>query len=231
MTENTKDENSKLLTELISSVQKKNDKDKADSSIKSKQAKVIGIDTETEMAFVYFLDDVEQTQYSFYNKSGENIEEGDNVKVFYTSNPAKGWIGTRCGTVNKNNYTTYISAKITNNDNVDYDAIERPLINVLFSVDETDSDVLLQANHQCSVETEGTLSYTYKVDGIVQDFKPEQILTRGKHLIPHIYPMTLSKGSHNFSISMSSFFSMDFKTNAWRIRKNWLSLHRKNKKC
>lgn len=204
MTENTKDENSKLLTELISSVQKKNDKDKVDSSIKSKQAKVIGIDTETEMAFVYFLDDVEQTQYSFYNKSGENIEEGDNVKVFYTSNPAKGWIGTRCGTVNKNNYTNYISAKITNNDNVDYDAIERPLINVLFSVDETDSDVLLQANHQCSVETEGTLSYTYKVDGIIQDFKPEQVLTRGKHLIPHIYPMTLSKGSHNFSISMSS---------------------------
>lgn len=154
MTENTKDENSKLLTELISSVQKKNDKDKVDSSIKSKQAKVIGIDTETEMAFVYFLDDVEQTQYSFYNKSGENIEEGDNVKVFYTSNPAKGWIGLKSGatigdgiTINNNNaYTTAIHFTPTGFD-LTFDSSGGRFVNV-FTVTEDGAGNIIKITNE-----------------------------------------------------------------------------------
>ena len=51
-----RDENSELLTELISTVQKKNDKEKVDDSVKSKQARVIGVDDETHKVFVYFLE-------------------------------------------------------------------------------------------------------------------------------------------------------------------------------
>ena len=57
---NKKDENSELLTKLISTVQKKNDKEKVNDSVKSKQARVIGVDDETHKVFVYFLDDIEE---------------------------------------------------------------------------------------------------------------------------------------------------------------------------
>lgn len=95
-----RDENSELLTELISTVQKKNDKEKVDDSVKSKQARVIGVDNDTYTVYVYFLDDVEEKEYTFYNKIGEVINVGDTVKVFYTSNPAKGWIAERGGVPN-----------------------------------------------------------------------------------------------------------------------------------
>lgn len=97
---NKKDENSELLTKLISTVQKKNDKEKVNDSVKSKQARVIGVDDETHKVFVYFLDDIEEKEYKFLNKTGEVIGVGDTVKVFYTSNSAKGWIGERCGEPN-----------------------------------------------------------------------------------------------------------------------------------
>jgi hypothetical protein len=95
-----RDENSELLTELISTVQKKNDKEKVNDSVKSKQARVIGVDDETHKVFVYFLDDIEEKEYKFLNKTREVIGVGDTVKVFYTSNSAKGWIGERCGEPN-----------------------------------------------------------------------------------------------------------------------------------
>ena len=97
---NKKDENSELLAELISTVQKKNDSKKVDNSVKSKQARVIGVDDETYKVFVYFLDDIEEKEYTFLNKTGEVINTDDTVKVFYTSNPAKGWIAERGGVPN-----------------------------------------------------------------------------------------------------------------------------------
>ena len=97
---NKKDENSELLTKLISTVQKKNDSKKVDNSVKSKQARVIGVDDETYKVFVYFLDDIEEKEYTFLNKTGEVINTDDTVKVFYTSNPAKGWIAERGGVPN-----------------------------------------------------------------------------------------------------------------------------------
>ena len=102
-----RDENSELLTELISTVQKKNDSEKIDNSIKSKQARVIAVDDETYKVFVYFLDDIEEKEYTFYNKTGEIINTGDTVKVFYTSNPAKGWIGNKNGEPNVQGISVY----------------------------------------------------------------------------------------------------------------------------
>ena len=100
MSKQVNDENVGLLRQLVTTVQKKNDKEKVDNSIKMKPAKVIGIDEDTYKVFVYFIDDTEQNAYTFYNKSGEVLTEGDSVRVYYTTNPAKGWIGTRCGEPN-----------------------------------------------------------------------------------------------------------------------------------
>ena len=100
MSNQVNDENVGLLKQLVTTVQKKNDKEKVDNSIKMKPAKVIGIDEDTYKVFAYFIDDTEQNVYTFYNKSGEVLTEGDNVKVYYTTNPAKGWIGARCGEPN-----------------------------------------------------------------------------------------------------------------------------------
>lgn len=91
------DNNVELLKKAFTAIQKKNDKEKSNNLINIKPAKVIGVDNDAHRVFVYFLDDTEQQQYTFYNKSGENISAGDTVKVFYTTNPAKGWVGARTG--------------------------------------------------------------------------------------------------------------------------------------
>lgn len=90
-------DNVDLLKQIVTSVQKKNDKEQVNDTIRTKPAKVIGVDEETYKVFVYFLEDTEQKEYTFYNKSGEILSEGDTVKVFYTTNVAKGWIGARNG--------------------------------------------------------------------------------------------------------------------------------------
>lgn len=107
MSNQVNDENVGLLRQLVTTVQKKNDKEKVDNSIKMKPAKVIGVDEDTYKVFVYFIDDTEQNAYTFYNKSGEVLSEGDNVRVYYTTNPAKGWIGARCGETNVKETTLY----------------------------------------------------------------------------------------------------------------------------
>lgn len=70
------------------------------SYIKQRLAKVIEVDTDSQKVYVYFVDDENQTQYVYYNKTNEIITSGDNVKVFYTSDIIKGWIGERCGEPN-----------------------------------------------------------------------------------------------------------------------------------
>lgn len=107
MSNQVNDENVGLLRQLVTTVQKKNDKEKVDNSIKMKPAKVIGVDEDTYKVFVYFIDDTEQNAYTFYNKSGEVLTEGDNVRVYYTTNSAKGWIGAKCGEPSIKESTVY----------------------------------------------------------------------------------------------------------------------------
>lgn len=207
MSNQVNDENVGLLKQLVTTVQKKNDKEKVDNSIKMKPAKVIGVDEDTYKVFVYFIDDIEQNAYTFYNKSGEVLTEGDNVKVYYTTNPAKGWIGARCGETvvdTPENKPMYISAKVTNTQAISYDKIERGLLSVDFTVDGTDSDVVFVGNQLCDVTADGDLNCIYKVDGATQDFKPVETFAVGKRVFSHIYPMTLTKGKHNFAIYILS---------------------------
>ena len=77
------------------------------SYIKQRLAKVIEVDTDSQKVYVYFVDDENQTQYVYYNKTNEIITSGDNVKVFYTSDIIKGWIGARCGEPSIKEITIY----------------------------------------------------------------------------------------------------------------------------
>lgn len=195
-----------LLKQIVTTVQKKNDKEQVNDTIRTKPAKVIGVDDETHKVFVYFLEDTEQKEYTFYNKSGEILSEGDTVKVFYTTNVAKGWIGARMGepNINRQSYIPYISAKVQNHSAITYDKIERGVLSIDFQVDGTDSDVVFVANQMCNVSADGELKTYYKVDGTTQDYKPIETLNIGKRMISHIFPMTLSNGKHNFAVFVSS---------------------------
>ena len=96
-------QNSELLKKIITKIQNKNDNEKASSNINVKPAIVTGVMEDTGKISAYFIDDGNKTEYTFFNKSGEIIEEGDEVKIYYTSNPAKGWVGMRCGITKEDN--------------------------------------------------------------------------------------------------------------------------------
>lgn len=118
------DNNVELLKQAMVAMNKKSNSEKVDITIKMKPAKVIGVDEDTQKVFAYFIDDLNQNTYTFNNKSGETLSVGDNIKIFYTTNPAKGWVGLRYGatirdgiTINNNNaYTTAIHFTATGFD-------------------------------------------------------------------------------------------------------------------
>lgn len=92
-----KDKTADLLKKIISKMQKKKEQESRieNNTIMVKPAKVI--DSNGQNVNIYFLDDKNQTIYTLYNKTGETLNENDDVKVYYTSNPAKGWVGMKCG--------------------------------------------------------------------------------------------------------------------------------------
>lgn len=98
----------------------------------------------------------------------------------------------------------YVSLPVTNPAAVNYDAIERGLLSVDFTVSGTDSAVVFAGAQQCSAASAGTVDIAYKVDGATQDHKPSQALTAGRHILPHYLAMALSKGKHNFAVYITS---------------------------
>lgn len=118
------DNNVELLKQAMVAMNKKSNSEKVDTTIKMKPAKVIGVDEDTQKVFVYFIDDLNQNTYTFNNKSGEALSVGDNVKIFYTTNPAKGWIGVKSGETTQriSNVESLLEpiTAITINSNVDY---------------------------------------------------------------------------------------------------------------
>lgn len=118
------DNNVELLKQAMVAMNKKSNSEKVDTTIKMKPAKVIGVDEDTQKVFAYFIDDLNQNTYTFNNKSGEALSVGDNVKIFYTTNPAKGWIGVKSGETTQriSNVESLLEpiTAITINSNVDY---------------------------------------------------------------------------------------------------------------
>lgn len=195
----------KLIEQAIELVQKKKTNEVADNNIKTKTANVIAYDKENCIATISLIEDRNNNEYKIYNKSGESLNEGDVVKVYYTTNVAKGWIGSRVGAPNIPTVKSpYVSKKITNEELVSIDSINRGVVSIDFNVDGTDSDVVLNANQLCNINADGTISCNYKVDGESQDFKPSISVLKGNHMISHLYPMALEKGKHNVSIYMNT---------------------------
>lgn len=86
-----------LLEKAITLVSNRNDKQKPNTQLKCRTARVVSYDNSTFQATVCFVDDNQNNEYILMNKSDENLEENDTVKVYYTTNVAKGWIGARMG--------------------------------------------------------------------------------------------------------------------------------------
>lgn len=86
-----------LLEKAITLIKNKNDKQKPDTQLKCRAARVVSYDNKTFQAIVCFIDDNQNNEYALINKTNEKLSENDTVKVFYTTNVAKGWIGARMG--------------------------------------------------------------------------------------------------------------------------------------
>ncbi len=194
-----------LLEKAITLINNKNDKQKPDTQLKCRAARVVSYDERTFQAIVCFIDDNQNNEYALINKTNEKLSENDTVKVYYTANVAKGWIGARMGAVNrKPDSSSYISVPVSNSQEVKYDSIEQNILNVNFNVVESDSAVVFAGNQKCLTSSNGTLDCVYKVDGETQDFKPSQKFLVGKNIMPHYFPMRLNVGEHNFAIYISS---------------------------
>lgn len=88
------------LIELLDSISRSTANQVVETSnkknLKYQPATVVGYDESTYKATVYFGNNPDEL-FTFYNKSGCKLYEGDNVKIQYTLNPAKGDLVVRCG--------------------------------------------------------------------------------------------------------------------------------------
>ncbi len=87
-----------FIEKIVNAILKKNFG--SENILRVKPAVVIGCDEKTGKTSVYMLDDNTKKPYNLLNKTGEILVEGDNVKVYYTKNIAKGYIGMRVGLAN-----------------------------------------------------------------------------------------------------------------------------------
>lgn len=95
------DNNVALLKNVINTAQNKYDRDNADNYIlRCKNATVIWYQPISLIACVRFCEDTNENEYHLYNRCHCFLSPGDIVKVFYTTNAAKGWIMVRCGKPN-----------------------------------------------------------------------------------------------------------------------------------
>ncbi len=100
-----------LLKDVLNSVQNENDRANVDNYIlRCKNAEVLWYQPMRRIACVRFLEDRNKNEYHLRNKCGEFLVPGDQVKVYYTTNAAKGWIAVHCGEPNfMNEYGQNIS--------------------------------------------------------------------------------------------------------------------------
>ena len=75
---------------------------KQNTLIKTRVGQVAEYDSDSHKAYVIFPDDNKQQTHLYYNKTNEELKAGDQVRIFYTTNIDKGWIGLRLGEPNIN---------------------------------------------------------------------------------------------------------------------------------
>ncbi len=90
-----------LMKMAMNATQNKYDEDNADNYIlRCKNAVIIWYQPNTLIACVRFCEDKNENEYHLYNRCCAFLSPGDQVKVYYTTNAAKGWIAVRCGKPN-----------------------------------------------------------------------------------------------------------------------------------
>ncbi len=90
-----------LLKTAINLSQDHYDKENADNYIlRCKNAEVLWYQPMKLIACVRFCEDKNKNEYHLYNRCGAYLYPGDSVKVYYTTNAAKGWIAVRNGVPN-----------------------------------------------------------------------------------------------------------------------------------
>lgn len=111
VTEQEQEEITQLIIDTMNTVKNKHDNDNRDNYIlRVKNAIVIWYQPMTLITCVRFVEDKNQNEYHLYNCCHAFLSAGDEVKVFYTTNAAKGWIMARCGKPNfMNEYGQYIN--------------------------------------------------------------------------------------------------------------------------
>ena len=75
----------------------KNIEKKSVNYIKQRVGTVVEYDDGNRKAYITFPEDEKQQIHTYYNKTSEYLEEGNQVKIFYTTNIDKGWIGLKLG--------------------------------------------------------------------------------------------------------------------------------------
>ncbi len=97
----TQDNLIELVRSVLNSAQNQYDKENADNYIlRCKNAEVIWYQPMRLIACIRFLEDKNKNEYHLYNRCGAYLYPGDEVKVYYTTNAAKGWIAVRNGVPN-----------------------------------------------------------------------------------------------------------------------------------
>lgn len=111
ITQETQTDLAQLIIDVVNSMQNKYDKDNADNYIlRCKNAEVLWYQPMKLIACVRFCEDKNNNEYHLYNRCGAFLAPGDTVKVYYTTNAAKGWIAVRNGKPNfMNEYGQYIN--------------------------------------------------------------------------------------------------------------------------
>ena len=109
--ENNNENLIELIKSVITSAKRQDDENNRDNYIlRCKNADVIWYQPMKLIACVRFCEDKNNNEYYLYNRCGAYLSAGDSVKVYYTTNAAKGWIAVRNGTPNyMNEYGQYIN--------------------------------------------------------------------------------------------------------------------------
>ena len=85
------------LLNIIDNRCDKNIEKKAVNYIKQRVGTVVEYDDETRKVYITFPEDEKQQTHTYYNKTLETFEVGNQVKIFYTTNIDKGWVGLKLG--------------------------------------------------------------------------------------------------------------------------------------
>ncbi len=198
-------EAAEMLDKVISTEVEKIISSRTDRGLKSIPAKVISYDEDNRSVVVSFIESEDDNEYVMFNRCGERLSENDLVRVYYSSNPAKGWVGARMGEPDYIKETVpFISSKIVNTSDSEIGLADEVVFDLSFNVKDDTSVVSINANQILDITSDGTVNYSYEIDGERMEFEPSQVLLTGKNVFTHIIPMDVGTGSHNIMVKMNS---------------------------